>query len=193
MENAVEALKFACAVMAFTFALTISISSFSSATEAVTSIISMRDRETEYTYVTPTQDLTRTVGVETVIPTMYRAYKENIQVYFFDATGKPLNLYYKTNNEGEQILENGNKVGINYVNLELENFSSIEEATNHLDVLLRKNYVTYKGKYKNQICHEDGLYDFLSQFKFKESLGEYYQGTGTTKNKKRVITYTVQQ
>jgi len=192
MENAVEALKFAGAVMAFTFALTISISSFSSAREAVTSIINMRDRETEYTYVQPTEDLTRTVGVETVVPSLYRAYRENIEIYFFDSNGNPLTLYYKTDSNGKLVLENGDKVGINYVNLELESFSSIEDASDHLDILLRKNTITYNGKYKNQICHDEGLYDFLSKYTFKESFGEYYQGTGTTKTKKRVITYTIQ-
>lgn len=193
MENAVEALKFAGAVMAFTFALTISISSFSTAREAVTSIINMRDRETEYTYVEPTEDLTRTVGVETVVPSLYRAYRENIEIYFFDSNGNPVTLYYKTDNNCKLVLENGDNVGINYVNLELENFSSIEEASNHLDILLRKNPITYNGKYKNQICHDEGLYAFLSKYTFKESFGEYYQGTGTTKTKKRVITYTVQE
>jgi len=192
MENAVEALKFAGAVMAFTFALTISISSFSSAREAVTSIINMRDRETEYTYVQPTEDLTRTVGVETVVPSLYRAYRENIEIYFFDSNGNPLTLYYKTDSNGKLVLENGDKVGINYVNLELESFSSIEDASDHLDILLRKNTITYNGKYKNQICHDEGLYDFLSKYTFKESFGEYYQGTGKKKNKKRVITYTIQ-
>jgi hypothetical protein len=82
MENAVEALKFAGAVMIFAFALTITISSFSSANLAVSSIVNMSDRETNYTYVTGTQNLTRTVGIETVVPAMYRAYKENIEIYF---------------------------------------------------------------------------------------------------------------
>jgi len=191
MENAVEALKFAGAIMVFALALTLSISSFSQANEAVTSIINLRDRETNYTYVIPTDDLTRTVGIETVITSMYRAYRENIEIYFFESDGTtPLGLYYKTNNQGENIKENNELVKVNYIDSELESFGSPKEAIDHLDTLLRSNPVTYDGEYKNQIIYSQGLYKYLSDFTFKESFGEYYQGTGTTKIKKRVITYT---
>lgn len=192
MENAVEALKIAFAVMMFTMALSLGISSFSSANSAVNAIINMEDRETEYTYVEPSQNLTRTVGVETIVPTMYRAYNENIQIYFYDATGKPLTLYYKTDNQGKRVKENGYDVGVNYIDLSLENFGTTEKAIEHLDILLGDSS-GYDGEYKNQICHTEGLYSFLSQYKFEEKLGEYYQGTGSTKIKKRVITYTILQ
>lgn len=195
MENAVEALKFAGAIMVFALALTISISSFSQANEAITAIVNLRDRETDYTYVTPADDLTRTVGVETVVASMYRAYRENIEIYFFDertGTAKTLPLYYKTNNEGDRVMDNSYPVEVNYINSELENFGSTKDAVEHLDFLLKRNSPTYDGKYKEQIIHTEGLYEYLSGFKFKESFGEYYQGKESTKIKKRVITYTVQ-
>ena len=44
-------------------------------------------------------------------------------------------------------------------------------------------------KIKND--YPDGLYNFFAGKKFKENLGEYYQGTDSTKIKKRVITYTI--
>lgn len=190
MENAVEALKIAFAVMMFVVALTLSISSFSQATSAAKAIVDMSDRETEYTYVEPSTNLTRTVGIETILPSMYRAYKENIEIYFFDATGNPLTLYYKTDDFGDRVQDNYIDVEINYIDLALENFATSEEAINHLDILLGDT-TGYDGEYKKQICHTEGLYDYLSQFKFEEALGEYYQGTGSTKIKKRVITYTI--
>lgn len=188
MENAVESLKIAFAVMMFVMALGLSISSFSKANSTVEAIISMRDRETEYTYVEPSENLTRTVGVETIVPSMYRAYKQNIEIYFLDKNGNPLILYYKTNSDGDRVKENGNYVGINYVDLALENFASGDQAIKHLDILLNKS-TGYDGIYKKQFVHTEGLYKYLSGKKFEESLGEYYQGEGTTKIKKRVITY----
>ena len=113
MENAVEALKMAFAVMMFGMALAISISSFSNANTVAQAIINMEDRETEYTYVEPSKNLTRTVGIETVVPTMYRAYKENIAIYFFDETGKPLALYYKTDQYGKRVKQDGLDIEVN--------------------------------------------------------------------------------
>lgn len=190
MENAVESLKIAFAVMMFAMALALSISSFSKANSTVEAIISMRDRETEYTYVEPSRNLSRTVGVETIVPSMYRAYKENIEIYFLDRDGGPLTLYYKTNSDGDNIIENGRRVGINYIDLALENFASSEQAVSHLNILLSNSTVS-DDIYRNQICHTEGLYEYLARYKFEERLGEYYQGEGTTKIKKRVITYKV--
>lgn len=192
MENAVEALKFAFAVMIFALALSISISSFSQANEAVTAIVNMKDRETEYTYVEPSKNLTRTVGVETVVPTMYRAYNENIQIYFYDESGNPLILYYKTDNQGKRVRQNGHDVGINYIDLMQESYGELSDAIEHLDILLG-DPTGYDGQYKNQLntTYRDGLYAFLSQYKFEERLGEYYQKTGASKVKKRVITYKI--
>ena len=65
---------------------------------------------------------------------------------------------------------------------------------------LLSDYYTYYNKnvnlkkYSNQIIkndYPDGLYNFFAGKKFKENLGEYYQGTDSTKIKKRVITYTI--
>ena len=70
MENATEALKIAFGVMMFVLALTLSISTFSQAIQAVDSITTLRDRETQYTYVEPSSYSNRTVGVETIVPMM---------------------------------------------------------------------------------------------------------------------------
>ena len=80
MENAVEALKIAGGVLLFVLALTVSISCFSQANKSVTAIVSMRDRDVEIAFdqIRPSKGLTRTVGVETIVPTMYTAYYENI-------------------------------------------------------------------------------------------------------------------
>ncbi len=212
MENAVEALKIAFGVMMFVLALSLSISCISQANYAVTAIVGMSDRETEYTYVKLPESVSmssRIVGVETVIPTMYKAYEENFEIYFLDESGNPLPLYYATDSNGERIKNDGMFVEVNHIDLEKENFGSAEEAKIHLDILLANptqdysdnpKYKTYAEKYKNQHIDNRGLYEYLSdhssEVKFIEQLGEYYQEEEENENKpevnkvkKRVITY----
>lgn len=198
MENATEALKIAFGIMMFVLALTLSISCFSEANEAAKSIISMRDRETEYTYV-EAQDK-KIVGVETVVPAMYKAYKENYKIVFLDTDGvTPLPLYKEINAEG---ISTGQKIHI--VDMGNENYANAEEAINHLNMILGPiptvntdpNY-----KYRNEFIHTSGLYKYFQDKEFEEKLGEYYQedknGTSSStsnvnKTKKRVITYILQ-
>lgn len=195
MENAVEALKIAFAVMMFIMALSLSIFSLSQANNAVTAITSLNDRETEYSYVEPSSN-NRTVGVETVVPTMYKAYKENFKIYFFDQNGNPLTIYYATDSTGRRKRdENGNEVEISYIDGS-EVFANAQEAESHLNQILG-NPNNIDEKYRNQIYHSNGLYDFLSGKQFKEELGEYYQNDSedtpeVNKTKTRVITYTLQ-
>ena len=124
MENAAEALKIAFGVMMFVIALTMSISSFSQANDAIQAIIEIRDRETDYTYVQPTANLSRMVSAETIIPTMYKAYRENIEIYFFENDETtPLAIYYKTDKFGKKETDaTGAVIGVNYINLSKEGF-----------------------------------------------------------------------
>ena len=187
MENVVDALKIAFGVMMFVLALTLSISSFSKANSAVTAIVRMNDRETEYTYVEPSASRTREVGVETIIPTMYRAHYENIEIKFLvNESGAPLNLYSQKN------IQTDNFVDINYINEENSN-------PEFLDELLKTGTSPDDNKYK--FIHPNGLYNELieltqnGQKVFKEEIGEYYAIEGSTQGKgqikTRVITYTL--
>ena len=220
MENAVEALKIAGAVLMFILALSLSISCLSSANSSALNIASMYSREREYRYVKPASDFTRTVGIESIIPAMYQAYEENTEIYFKDKNGNPLPLYYKTNQYGKRVDSEGNTVDngstravtINYINLEKEQIgndkgkSAKQVAADHLSMILagKNNWKRqYSGdtqmldmlsdtKYGNQLMesvYPNGLYDYLKDKTFVENLGEYYQGSDSTKIKKRVITY----
>ena len=202
MENAAEALKMAFAVLMFVLALTLCISSFSQAREAVDSIITIKDRETSYTYVTASKDGTRTVGAETIVPTLYKAYKENFEVHFVDAEGNPIILYkYKD--------PYGNKKAMSVIDLEQENHASAERAINRLNYILRGKFDPELGsgndpaeKEVEEIIDHNGLYNYLKQNRFKERMGEYYQEDRTTntdtttldvnKTKKRVIIYQLE-
>lgn len=201
MENAADALKIAFSVLMFVMALTLGMSSFSEANRAVKAIVTQRDRETEYTYVEPSEDLTRIVGIDTVIPTMYQAYRENIAIYFFDTDGKtPLPIFYKIDiHNGERVKDSyGNPIKINYIDSSKESYGATENKTGnenaieHLDILLQGKVRAIDTIYENQILHDQGLYNYLKDKRFKEKLGEYTQNEGAGAIEKRVITYVLQ-
>lgn len=200
MENAAEALKMAFGYLMFVLALTISISSFSQARETIDAIVTIKDKETEYTYV-ESQDK-KVVGVETIIPTIYKAYKENFRIVFYKSytdenNNEPYYLYYSVDKYNPN-----NKTPINYIDLEQEIFADAQEAIDHINILLNKRSTDINSKYYNQFMYSDGLYDELKDKKFEEILGEYYledsqagYETDTieaNKTKKRVITYILQ-
>lgn len=202
MENAVEALKIAVSVMIFAMALTIGISSFSNANSAIDTIINLRDRETEYTYVEPSKDSIRTVGIETVVSTMYRAIEQNLEIYFFESDDNPLSIYYAVDSNNNVINESGENIGISSINFaksENGKFTDKEDAKKFLDVLLGGKYVPSDSNDKKDYYLErlidniddEGLYNKLKDKTFEEKLGEYYEGSGATEIKKRVITYTI--
>ena len=184
MENGVEALKIAGSMLIFVLAITITISTFTTATQALHRIFEMKNREQyvavtdedsgeEYflNYVRIPKQGTREVGVETIIPSIYRAYVENYAIYFYDSSGEPIVLYERT--------KNGTTEKVNYIDL----------VQDKIDI----NELLYGDS-----LYSGGLYDKYLQGKtFIEKLGEYYMddvaGETTTaevnKIKKRVILY----
>lgn len=84
MENATQALLMAFAVFIFIIALTVSMVSFSSAKETADAIIYMKDETNYYEYEGAISKATenRIVGLETIVPTLYKYYKENYTVVF---------------------------------------------------------------------------------------------------------------
>ena len=114
MENAVEALKMGFAVLVLVAALSLAIFSFTKVRETTDAITSGADIKEYYqqlsldeTGVSSNNALSsRIVGVETIIPTLYRYYKENYTILFYVGekynkdTGKfegnitPMTIYY---------------------------------------------------------------------------------------------------
>lgn len=81
MENAVDALKMAFAVLVFVIALTTSMMAFGQARETSEKVFYMTDKTNFYDYVLDKKDSEyRIVSSETIIPTLYRYYKENFNV-----------------------------------------------------------------------------------------------------------------
>ena len=150
---------------------------------------------------------------------MYNAYEENIKIVLLDANGQPLPIYYKTNQYGSRVDSDGKPVSktsseavkVNCIDLSEEGFSATADAaTNHLSMILAgptkwenqwKNSdaenkeemldMLDEKKYGNQFMDEysGGFYEYLAKHTFSEQLGQYYQGSDSTKIKKKVIVY----
>lgn len=105
MENAAEALKMAGAVLIFVLAISIIIFAFGQVRQTSDTILNYKDRETEYIsdelnhyYQTTTTE--RTVGLETVIPSIFRAYIEEYKIVF-EGLDEP--LFESKEDDGEYI------------------------------------------------------------------------------------------
>ena len=101
MENAVEAIKMAFAVIVFVMALTVSMFMLTQVKATSDVVLYTEDELNYYDYqgATGPGSENRIVGLETIIPTLYKYYKENNTVVFREGnynaqTGQFSNLSY---------------------------------------------------------------------------------------------------
>lgn len=101
MENAVDALKIGFAVLVFVMALSLTMYMFTHAKETADLVLHSSDMSAYMEYIEPENGTeNRVVGLETIIPTLYKYYKENYTVIFRNSSGDFLKLYdTKTNPE----------------------------------------------------------------------------------------------
>ena len=213
MENAVDALHIAASVLIFVLALSISINAFGQARQTADMLVSYNDREYSYTYVEENTDgagnvLTeRLVGLDSIIPSIYKAYRENYKIVFRDSetseTAENLlegdGLYRKRNNE------TGDYEPVYKIDLENESLAGDKQKLDFLSVILYGNKADNFGDISSRLenlgisLNSVGLYDKINNRKLKEDIGIYYQeetgGVGedvpeANKTEKRVITYT---
>lgn len=218
MENAADALKMAAAVLIFVVALSISINAFGQVRLASRTILEYNDKEYNYTYVEDNGTTKRIVGIESIIPTIYKAYKENYKIIFDEDILGEDGLY--------QIDEFGNKRAIYTIDLD-QSTSEIALGYNRqkeqllLAILYGRNCMNIEGNeeiYSNYSTYEDlktafrnnnlgiylndsGIYDTIKDIELEESVGVYYQDeAGETEESsvpetnriiKRVITYSM--
>lgn len=108
MENASEAIIMAGAVLIFVIALSVAMTAFSQARSTVDTVVYASDRTNYYEQLDVSSNVkNRIVGLETVIPTLYKYYKENYTVVFLDTAGNPLELY-KTQTRKENWAKDSN-------------------------------------------------------------------------------------
>ena len=106
MENAVKALEYAFAVLVFVIAITISINLLNQSKSTSDLIFTSLDQSTYYDDVELTDAEKnangRIVGVETIIPTLYRNFKENYVIEFYTKNKEELILRLDFSEENQR-------------------------------------------------------------------------------------------
>ena len=206
MENATDALKMAGAVLLFVLAISIIILSFGQVRESADTIIDYRDRETSYiegNYYYEGNKNSRIVGLETIIPSIYRAYLENYKIVFSsDILGKPI---YKINGNEKHLIDLENSS--NETNITLGNDEAKVEFIQGIlygkdkdndDVYSNPNARDkFETKFNISLSGCESIHSQLSKENVPiiEDLGVYYQNdsadvSDANKTKKRIITYS---
>lgn len=199
MENVADALKIAAGVLIFVLALSISITALGEVRQTSDMIMQYNDKEYSYTYVESNNNSTqRIVEVETVIPSIYKAYKENYKIIFkFKNTSEYIYQKYTDSVNKYPVCKIDLESEVLGTDSQKEEFlSSILYGTNNADLVEK-----FRKNLKIEIdLNTDGLYGKIKNKKFKEELGVYYQDElgqinnedtpDVNKTKKRVITYT---
>lgn len=185
MENAADALKMAAFVLLFVGALSIAMITLSKARAVSQTILYREDDRNSYAYVDESDYIEsatkyktdRIVTLDTILPTLYRYYKENYRVEFYKADGTPLGLYTPRG-----TLQKTNALDIDDEMQNNEYWQGSPQATKeHLDKIVK-----------------EVLYMSYSNSKFKEELGieEVSNASGSellediNKQTKRTIKYT---
>lgn len=215
MENAVDAMKIAFGVFVFTMALSITMYMFTMARETSDAVLQRSDVTTLMEYVETSNMIgeERIVGLETIIPTLYKYFKENYTVIFLESNGTPIELYETQTDPSLWSPGYTNKYYDNNQDVRVCSFDVDEETrrrepwtgnTNYykqnLDMFLSGGTFVSPSGNGMDYCYS-GFIDEYSDSQFRESLGEYTYndvsaatGTDTTNikpKKKRVIIYTL--
>lgn len=96
MENAVDAIKMAFGMMVFVIAITASMYLFTIATSTSKVLLYAADKTNYYDNIKLDNNeeiTTRTVGIETIIPTLYRYAKENFAVKIYNKSGDLVQIF----------------------------------------------------------------------------------------------------
>jgi len=187
MENAADALIMAVDMLIFILALTLCISSFSNVRQGVDNIINRpetikmaKDSDVYINFIQSNKyKATRVVGVETVVPTLYRAVKENYVVYI------------KFNHNISSFV--GLEETIATKNFEIENEDGSKNILNGIIYKFKagNNPLEKNNSAINKLL-QNGLYNELEDCKFYEYLGEFKYDTATNVEDRttyRIITY----
>lgn len=209
-ENIADALKMAGSVLLFVMGLSIAILAFSQARESMDIVLSYSDRESlsiegnpRFYYLSKDNDTSRYVGKETIIPAIYRAYKENYKIVF-----KFPDDYYLFKQEVKKAKGLNKEKKISTLDLANQSLSSDLASRQFLNGIIYGDFEYENEKSKNDYINkfkitpnDISLYQYLTEkestYKIKEYLGTYYiedvNGTSevnaVNKTEKRVITY----
>lgn len=102
MENALDAIKMAFGMMVFVIAMSAAMYLFNSVSSTAQVLLYTADKTNYYDNIEITNSdvSTRKVNAETIIPTLYRYYKENFAVKIYNSSGT-LTQMFDVNIEGK--------------------------------------------------------------------------------------------
>lgn len=196
MENATEALKMAGSVLLFVLALSLSIFMLTQARETIDAVLKFSDRDSltiegdsRFYYLSDSTNTERYVGKETIIPAIYRAYKENYKIVF-KFNDSSYYLFKKDvtttiiNEDGTETTTTEKNKEINTIDLANQNIASDLKSRQFLNGIIYGNYEYETGKNQNDFEKEFSikvnssmyLFKYLTENegkKIKESLGTY--------------------
>ena len=206
MENAADALKIGAWVLIFVTALTIAMSAFSQARQSIDAQLTYADREYLTKYIPNPEDVEgknatqRIVGIESIVPTISRAFQENFEVVFIF---KDTNYYLYRDNDVNQ--------NFSKIDLEANKITEADREKFLQQILYGKTEDNDNNNNNNFVLHcqqtyriqfntlQQPLYNYIinSNRKFEEKLGVYYQdereggnnNPKENKSERRVVTY----
>lgn len=231
-ENIADALKIAGSVLLFVIGLSVAFLAFSQARESVDAIVNYSDREyftiennSRFYYLADSSGLgtNRYVGIETVIPTIYRVYKENFKIVFeVNDIDSDFYLFKKDILNPDTGLYD--EMNVKKIDLKEQSIGSDEDCRKFLNGILYRNFEDigdynndgysnkedFEIKFKVKLDDSQGFYNYIKtgldveKYRIKEELGIYYDNDvgGTpdpqsvqdvNKVEKRVITYTFEK
>lgn len=223
MENASDALIMAGSVLLFVLALSLAILSFSNARQAMDTVLSFSDRESisisnddRFYYLASTGNVgvnnskSRYVGKETIIPAMYRAYKENYKIIFNFNDGESYYLFKNNNTENINTLDLSANNGMSGIGSDSQSKQFLKGLIYHKYPDFGDDKTTFETTFGVKLPTKS-LYEKITEIegtnKIKEELGTYYMEDlksnpedtseksdveDINKTEKRVITYTVE-
>ena len=193
MENAAEALMMAGSVLIFIIALTVTMSSFTTLRAGIDDLLDQaetielaKDSEGYINYMeSESEGSIRKVGIETIVPTISRAMKENYVVYI------------KLNNINDVTYQQPYYENGVFVTVATENVSINIDGTNQTIVSIGDKLIKVTIGYDtNQDINnklKDKLYEDIKDKTFYEYLGEYQENNlsvpDAEKVRHRIITY----
>ncbi len=197
-EHVADALKMAGSVLLFVIALSISINAFGEARQTAQIVLDYQDREYDYTYVEDNGTTQRNVGIETMIPSIYKAYRENYKIVFDSQK-----LLERNKGLYQKRVKSGNFIPVFSIDLEQEVLGSNADREEFIEAILYGPSQETKTKFLTNsgiMLNNEGIYDIIvrNKYTFVEKLGVYYQeeiqptsgSPDANKMKKRVITYS---
>lgn len=138
MEDVVKALYIAFAVLILVIALTVSMNLFTQARQTADVIVFTIDESNYYDNLKANDNnIERIVGIETVIPTLYRYYKENFLVRILDSAGKEIQVFDTELEASVRAAAN-----VNMARLEAE---AASETDANQRIMLQNRIKTYKA------------------------------------------------